>query len=533
MSTESSKQSAVPSNALSRRGFLSRSAATLAGSAAFGTVSTPIAVPAELPERPHKQGAPLRPYGAPSPYERGVVRVATMLTPTELSSWNFTPLQDLHGIITPNGLFFERNHGGVPSIDPREHRLLIEGLVDNPRLFTMDGIKRYPAVSALHFMECSGNTLTEWAKPTGTSVQITHGLLSCCEWTGVRASTVLKDVGVKGGAKWVLAEGADAALMDRSIPLEKLMDDAILAYAQNGEALRPEQGYPLRLVLPGFEGNMNIKWLRRLKVGTEPFYTREETSKYTDLLPNGKARMFTFVMEAKSVITRPSAGMQLMGKGYHEITGLAWSGRGKVTSVEVSTDAEKTWNRASLQEPILTKCLVRFRYPWNWTGDEAVLQSRCYDETGYVQPTLAELVRVRGTNSIYHLNAIQSWHVGRLARRRQRSTRQRFGGARAARVRRRLCDVSWRERPRWPDGSPRRRHRNPEHEEAGQDGRKLLAVRHDRLRLRPPGNAVQSARHAHQRPGLRRNGVPPASQRHRRTDCGDGCKDAAQRENAQ
>ena len=367
-----------------------------------------------LPAPPHEQGAPLRPYGAPSPYEKGVVRVPVKLnadTDTGTTSWDFTPLQDLSGSITPNGLFFERNHGGVPNIDPAQHRLLVHGMVDNPRIFTMDDLRRYPPVTVVHFIECAGNGLTEWAKPTGKTVQITHGLLSCAEWTGVKVSTLLNDLGVQSGAAWVLAEGADAAVMDRSIPLAKMMDDAILAYGQNGEALRPEQGYPLRLLLPGFEGNTNVKWLRRLKIGKEPFYTREETSKYTDLLANGQARMFTFVMEAKSVITQPSAGMQILQKGERPISGLAWSGRGRIRRVEVSTDAGKTWEVAQLQGPVQTKALTRFVYPWKWNGEEAVLQSRCYDETGYVQPTLADLVKVRGLSSVYHLNAIQSWHV--------------------------------------------------------------------------------------------------------------------------
>ena len=366
---------------------------------------------ASFPQRPYAQGSPLSPYGVPSPYEKSVVRVPTELTPTSISSWDFTPLQDLHGIITPNGLFFERNHGGVPAIDPSEHRLLVHGLVDNPIVFTMDDLMHYPAVSAIHFLECSGNGLTEWKKPTGKTVQVTHGLVSCVEWTGVRVATILKDLGVQSGAAWVLAEGNDAALMDRSVPLEKMMDDALLVYAQNGERLRPEQGYPLRLLLPGFEGNMSIKWLRRLKVTKEPSYTREETSKYTDLLESGEARAFTFAMEAKSVITSPSGGMVVGRKGLQELRGLAWSGRGKVARVETSTDGGKTWDVAALQEPVLAKCLTRFRAPWKWTGDSAVLQSRCTDETGYVQPTLGELVSARGLNSVYHLNAIQSWAV--------------------------------------------------------------------------------------------------------------------------
>jgi sulfane dehydrogenase subunit SoxC len=395
-----------------RRAFIG--GALVAGSAAASAGRLRAEAAPALPPRPTVQGAPLSPYGSRSPYEKDVVRVPVTLnadTATKLTSWDFTPLQDLYGTITPNGLFFERNHGGVPSIDPAEHRLLVHGMVDNPRVFTMDDLKRYPPISVVHFIECSGNSLTEWAKPTGKTVQITHGLLGCAEWTGVKASVLLNDLGVKPGAAWVLAEGADAALMDRSIPLEKMMDDAVIVYGQNGEALRPEQGYPLRLLLPGFEGNMNIKWLRRLKVGREPFYTREETSKYTDLMPNGTARMFTFVMEAKSVITRPSAGMQIQSRGEVPITGLAWSGRGTIRRVEVSTDAGKTWNVAQLTEPVQSKALTRFVFPWKWNGEEVVLQSRCYDETGYVQPTLAELVKVRGLASVYHLNAIQSWHV--------------------------------------------------------------------------------------------------------------------------
>jgi len=398
---------------IKRLGFLR--GAAIAGSAALGgalgSAGGTVAAAESLSDRPHEPGAPLSPYGSPSPYEKGVVRVPTELTPTKLSSWDFTPLQDLYGIITPNGLFFERNHGGVPTIDPHAHRLVIHGMVDNPRVFTLEDLKRYPPVSVIHFIECSGNGLTEWAKPTEKTVQLTHGLLGCVMWTGVKVSTILNDLGVKAGAAWVLAEGADAAVMDRSIPLEKMLDDALLVYAQNGEALRPEQGYPLRLLLPGFEGNMNIKWLRRLKVEREPSYSREETSKYTDLLGSGEARMFTFVMEAKSVIAQPSGGMNMGAKGFRTISGIAWSGRGKIARVEVSTDAGKTWNAAPLQESILAKSLTRFVYPWKWSGEEAVLQSRCYDETGYVQPTLAELVKVRGLSSVYHLNAIQSWHV--------------------------------------------------------------------------------------------------------------------------
>ncbi|WP_166263541.1 sulfite dehydrogenase [Marinobacter caseinilyticus] len=359
------------------------------------------------------QGAPiLSPaYGLPSRFEDGVVRTPTDLTPTKTSSWSFTPLQNLNGTTTPNGLVFERHHGGVPDIDPEQHQLMLHGMVEKPMIFDMAEIKRFPQVSIKRFLECSGNTLTEWKQPTGKTVQDTHGLLSCCEWTGVRLSTLLRAAGVRDKARWILAEGADAAAMTRSIPMEKAMDDALVVYAQNGEALRPEQGYPLRLILPGFEGNIQIKWLRRLEVSDAPYMTREETSKYTDLMRDGSARQFTFVMEAKSVITSPSGGHVLPEKGFYEIRGLAWSGRGKITWVDVSTDGGRNWAQAELEGPAEPKALTAFRLPWRWDGGSALLQSRAIDETGYVQPTRQALAKARGLKSIYHLNAIQTWEV--------------------------------------------------------------------------------------------------------------------------
>lgn len=367
----------------------------------------------DVPEWSLSQGKPiLSPaYGQPSRFEDGVVRTPTDLTPTKTSSWSFTPLQDLNGTITPNGLVFERHHGGVPDIDPEQHQLMLHGMVEKPMIFDMAEIKRFPQVSMKRFLECSGNTLTEWKKPSGKTVQETHGLLSCCEWTGVRLSTLLRAAGVRDKAKWILAESADAAAMTRSIPMEKAMDDALVVYAQNGEALRPEQGYPLRLILPGFEGNTQVKWLRRLEVGDAPYMTREETSKYTDLMPDGSARQFTFVMEAKSVITFPSGGHTLPEKGFYEIRGLAWSGRGRITRVDVSTDGGRNWTQAELQGPVETKALTAFRLPWRWKGGSALLQSRAIDETGYVQPTRQALIDVRGLKSVYHLNAIQTWEV--------------------------------------------------------------------------------------------------------------------------
>jgi sulfane dehydrogenase subunit SoxC len=351
------------------------------------------------------------PYGQPAAFEAKVVR-ELMKSPTSTAGVSLTPLQDLHGTITPNGLFYERDHAGVPVIDPAEYRLLVDGMVDKPMVFTLRDLRRLPAVSVRHFMECSGNTSRELAKPTGHTVQETHGMLSCTEWSGTKLEIVLGIVGVRPGAGWFIAEGGDAAGLDRSIPLDQALTiGAMLVYAQNGEALRPEQGYPVRLVLPGFEGNMNVKWLRHLELCRGPAMTSEETAYYTELLPNGKALQFNFVMQAKSVITHPSAGQTLDGQGFYEISGLAWSGMGRIKTVDVSVDGGKNWQAAVLQEPVESVCLTRFRLPWRWNGGSAVLQSRAVDETGYVQPTLKSLVNQYGLHIRYHNNAIQSWQV--------------------------------------------------------------------------------------------------------------------------
>ncbi|MBR1219209.1 sulfite dehydrogenase [Bradyrhizobium sp. U87765 SZCCT0131] len=368
-------------------------------------------LPPHVPEWMKAPGAPTgeQPYGLPSPFEKDVVRNISKTLPQYISASSRTPLQDLDGIITPNGLFYERHHGGVPAIDPATHRLMLHGLVERPLTFTMEELRRFPSQSRIHFLECSGNPV--YTKPYGKTASDLVGLVSCAEWTGVPLRLVLEEAGLKPEAKWIVAEGADAAALTRSVPIEKCLDDALLAYSQNGERLRPQQGYPLRLFLPGFEGNMSVKWLRRLKAVAEPAYSREETSKYTDLMPDGSAREFTFVMEAKSIITRPSGGQRLTSTGYHEITGLAWSGRGKVSRVEVSVDGGASWQDAELQAPVLTRALTRFRMPWRWEGQETTIQSRAIDETGYVQPTLADLVAVRGTNSFYHNNAIWPWRI--------------------------------------------------------------------------------------------------------------------------
>jgi sulfane dehydrogenase subunit SoxC len=347
-------------------------------------------------------GSPPSAYGQRSTFEDARRLVS--------SSHSLTPLHRLHGVITPAALHFERHHNGVPLIDPARHRLLIHGLVARPVIFTLAELMRFPSVSRTAFIECSGNSGEEWREPKGKTAQETHGLTSTSEWTGVMLTTLLREVGAKPEAAWMLAEGSDAAAMTRSIPLACVLDEALVCYAQNGAALRPEQGYPLRLLLPGWEGNANIKWLRRLELGAAPWMTREETSRYTDLMPDGTARQFTFVMEAKSVITSPSGG-QRIEPGFVEIRGLAWSGRGRVSRVEISTDGGRTWKPAQLQEPILPKCHTRFRLSWRWEGQDAILQSRCVDETGYVQPTREALIGVRGMNSYYHYNAIQSWKV--------------------------------------------------------------------------------------------------------------------------
>ena len=391
-------------SSMNRRSLLAGTAAMVSAMVLRSVQTTAESAMPVAPEDPSRvPGAPPTTYGQRSAFEQAV---------RSPRSWwaSLTPLQDSHGILTPSALHFERHHNGVPLIDPERHRLMIHGSVEQPRAFTMEDLKRFPAVSRLAFIECSGNSASEWRAPTGQTVQQTHGLTSTSEWTGVALKTVLREVGIKPDASWMLAEGRDAAAMTRSFPLAALLDEALLCYAQNGEPLRPEQGYPLRLLLPGWEGNTCIKWLRRLKLGTAPFMTREETSQYTDLMPDGTARQFTMVMEAKSVITSPSGGQRIQ-PGFVDIRGLAWSGRGRIVQVEVSTDGGRSWKETELQDPILPKCHTRFRLPWRWNGEAVILQSRCLDETGYLQPSRAALVAVRGVNSVYHYNAIQSWNV--------------------------------------------------------------------------------------------------------------------------
>jgi len=318
----------------------------------------------------------------------------------------------LTGIITPSALHFERHHSGIPDIDPAAHRVLIHGLVERPLIFSLDALHRYPMVSRILFLECSGNSRINLdAEPADRSCGALHGLVSCSEWTGIPLGILLEEAGVRADAHWLLAEGSDAAAMSRSVPLSKAMDDAMLALYQNGEALRPGQGYPIRLFLPGWEGNTNVKWLRRIKVTREPTMTKDETSKYTDLLPDGTAEMFTFPMGVKSLITSPSGGLSMQGPGLYEISGIAWSGAGRIRRVEVSADGGATWAEAALTEPVLSKALTRFRMAWRWDGGPAVLVSRAVDEAGTVQPMRAAIIAAKGVQFGFHNNAVQSWHV--------------------------------------------------------------------------------------------------------------------------
>lgn len=417
------EQSPLPS--LARRGFLRQGSAGAVASA-LAALSPPelaLAQPgptAPAPEAsnlpPHAAewtkslGAPTAsPYGMPSKFETQAIRNLYPGLKEPMSAYSTTPLQELDGIITPNGLHYERHHAGVPQVDPAQHRLMVHGLTQKSMIFTMDEIRQFPSISRIYFLECSGNP--SFLPPYGNTAAEVAGLVSGAQWTGVLLRTVLEYLGLKPAAKWIVAEGADGAAMTRSIPIEKCLDDVLLAYSQNGERLRPEQGYPLRLFVPGFEGNMSIKWLRRLHVTDQPGYTREETAKYTDLMADGRARKFSFVMECKSLITSPSGTHKLTRKGTHEMRGIAWSGRGKITRVDVSVDGGDNWKPATLDAPVLSKALTSFRAPFEWQGQQLMLMSRAMDETGYVQPLLSQLIDARGKVSFYHNNAIQPWKV--------------------------------------------------------------------------------------------------------------------------
>ena len=400
-----------------RRDFL-RGALLAAASVAAGGASAQLAGdPAilELPEHSRSLGQAVaaRPYGLPSQHEKNLQRRESPgLTRVGASSVSFTPLQGLFGIVTPNGLHFERHHQGWWDIDPQRHRLMVMGMVKEPKVYTMEDLLRLPAVSRMHFIECGANTGMEWGNVSVPTVQYSHGMLSCCEFTGVRLSTLLDDCGFdRRNGKFVLAEGADGSGLTRTIAMERALDDVLVAWAMNGEMLRPENGYPLRLVAPGIQGVSWVKWLRRLEVGDEPWGTKDEVLHYVDLMPDGTLRQYSSIQECKSVITSPSGGQFLLDKGFYNVTGLAWSGRGRVKRVDVSADGGRNWRTARLENPALPKCLTRFNIDWAWDGSPAILQSRAIDETGYVQPKINQLRAVRGTRSIYHNTAIQSWKV--------------------------------------------------------------------------------------------------------------------------
>lgn len=409
----------TPKHSPSRRQFLA-GAAVATGAAATGKLvhaqaAGPDPLITEL--QPWQQylgdGVDARPYGVPSKHEAHVVRRnVPWLTADSVSSINFTPLHELEGIITPNGLCFERHHSGVADIAWADHRLMINGLVDNPLVFTMDDLMRFPRENRTYFLECAANTGMEWRGAQLNGCQFTHGMIHNVVYTGVPLRLLLEEAGLKTAGTWLLAEGADASGMTRSIPMEKALDDCLVATHMNGERLRAEQGYPVRLVVPGWEGNMWVKWLRRLEIGDAPWHHREETSKYTDLLANGDARRFTWEMDAKSVITNPSPQAPIThGPGPTVLTGVAWSGRGTIPRVDVTIDGGITWHQARMSGPSLDKSMHRFYYEFDWDGRPLLLQSRAHDSTGYVQPTKEQLRAVRGFNSIYHNNGIQTWAV--------------------------------------------------------------------------------------------------------------------------
>ncbi|MBS0413114.1 MAG: sulfite dehydrogenase [Proteobacteria bacterium] len=408
-----------------RRDFIRGAfAAALAGTAAAQAGAQANPVPAEggdpnilnLPPWSTGLGQPVvtNGYGKPSQYETNVQRRPSPgLTQTTQASVSFAPLQSLFGIVTPSGLHFERHHQGWWDVDPSKHRFMVNGLVKTPRVFTMDEIMRLPSVSRFHFIECGANTGMEWGNVAVPTVQYSHGMLSCSEFTGVPLITLLQMAGadLKKG-KFVLAEGADGSSMTRTIPMELVTSGQVLvAYGQNGEMLRPENGYPLRLVVPGVQGVSWVKYLRRVEVGDEPWNTKDESVHYIDLMPDGQHRQYTSLQECKSVVTTPSGGQVLLDKGFYNVSGLAWSGRGKIKRVDVSVDGGRNWRTARLETPVLDKCLTRFNIDWVWDGKPAIVQSRAMDDTGFVQPNYRQLRAVRGTRSIYHNNAIQSWLV--------------------------------------------------------------------------------------------------------------------------
>jgi sulfane dehydrogenase subunit SoxC len=405
-------------NVVAGNGLLDRRTLLRGGLFSAGMVGTQAAVQAaditDTPDWMKTPGRSFSAYGMPSKWQEKVQRIFSLVPGRAGTGSSRTPLHLMEGTITPNGLHFERHHNGVPDIDPSLHELYIHGMVKRPLAFSVEALLRYPMESHIRFIECPGNGgAFGQAQPVQATAGVLNGLLSCSEWTGVRLATLLEEAQIAQGSKWVIAEGADAAAMSRSVPLEKCLDDAVVALYQNGEVIRPEQGYPMRLLLPGFEGNMNVKWLRRLKVVDAPVDARDETSHYTELMPTGKARQYMFLQAVKSAILKPSFGITMLGPGLYEVSGLAWSGRGKISKVEVSADGGQTWALAALSEPVLAKSLTRFRLPWSWDGRPSILMSRATDEKGDRQPTRSEWIAQYAPGQGYHFNGIQSWSVDR------------------------------------------------------------------------------------------------------------------------
>ena len=400
----------------SRRQFLAGAAAAGAGTVAASAAAAagdPLITEKQIWAQATGDGVDATPYGLPIEFESDVVRRnVEWLTADTISSINFTPIHALDGTITPQGCAFERHHSGAIELTKGDYRLMINGLVDTPLIFTYDDLMRFPRESHVYFCECAANTGMEWAGAQLNGAQFTHGMIHNMEYIGVPLRTILNEAGIKPEATWVYVEGADASSNGRSIPVDKALDDVLVAFKANGEALRKEHGYPVRLVVPGWEGNMWVKWLRRVELTDKPIESREETSKYTDTLEDGTSRKHTWVMDAKSVVTSPSPQSPIThGKGPLVITGLAWSGRGAITQVDVTLDGGKNWQVARLAAPGQKMALTRFYLDIDWQGEEMFLQSRAHDETGYVQPTKAQLRDVRGLNSIYHNNCIQTWWV--------------------------------------------------------------------------------------------------------------------------
>ena len=403
----------VAGNGLISRRHLLRFGASGAGLAlSAGALGADQGLSFQIPTWSRQPGPGATAYGTRSPFADNLQRLAAQPNPTYPGGGSSrSPLQDLQGTITPNSLHFERHHAGVPNIDPSQHMLVINGLVRQPLAFRYEDLLKYQMVSRIHFLECSGNSGALLRGEIGGSAQSLHGLVSCAEWTGVPLSTLLDEAGVLPEAAWVAAVGADAASMGRSIPLTKALDDVMVALYQNGEAVRPGQGYPMRLFCPGWEGNVSVKWLTQIKVTQEPAQFRDETSKYTDTLQDRSSYQFTFPMGTKSLITSPSGQMTLSQPGIYQVTGIAWSGRGSIRQVEVSADGGKTWAEAAIQGHQLDRALTRFTIPWEWDGGDAILQSRATDSRGNLQPTRDEVIASRGTLSFYHNPCIQSWQV--------------------------------------------------------------------------------------------------------------------------